>query len=132
MTFDWFMDLGAVDFRHHPRRSEATHGNQFFVDVEFPKAGIPLPPHSHPYGHVSRATLGRVAILIGDQVQVLEAGDPFNRGIVVPSGVIHGAIALDDGACMTCTHILRDDAGNTYPFEFKLTAGQLMAATGRA
>lgn len=130
--YDWTMDLNAVDFRHHPRRSEDVRGNLFFVDVEFPKANIPLFPHTHPYDHVTRAVVGRVAVLVDDTVNILDASDPFRRSCVVPSGVIHSAMGLDDGACMTCTHILRKDDGTIVPFDYKLTTAELMAATGRA
>lgn len=129
---DWGKDLAKVDFRDHPRRSEDVRGNFFFVDVEFPKAGVPLFTHTHPYGHVSRATLGRVAIKCGDEVHILDASNPFARSVVVPPEVEHSAIGLDDGACMTCTHVLRDDNGKLYPFEYRLTTAEVMSATGRA
>lgn len=132
MNLNWTMDLNAVDFRHHPRRSEDVRGNLFFVDVEFPKAGVPLFPHTHPYEHVTRAVIGRVAVLCGDVVNILDASDPFRRSCLVPKDVPHSAIGLEDGACMTCTHILRRDDGTMFPFEYKLTTAELMAATGRA
>jgi len=129
---NWDLDLSTVNFLDHPRRSEDVRGNLFFVDVEFPKAGVPLFPHTHPYDHVTRVVVGRVAVKCGDTVHMLDAANPFKRSCVVPQGVIHSAIALDDGACMTCTHILRRDDGTIIPFEYKLTSAELMAATGRA
>lgn len=129
---DFFLDLNTVNFLHHPRRSEDVRGNFFFVDVEFPKAGVPLFPHSHPYAHVSRATTGRMAVLCGDTIHMLDAADPFKRSVIVPKDVVHSAIGLDDGACMTCTHNLYDADGNAYPFSYKLTTAEIMAATGRA
>jgi hypothetical protein len=129
---NWDMDLNTVPFLDHPRRSEDVRGNLFFVDVEFPKAGVPLFPHTHPYDHVTRAVVGRVAVKCGDKIHMLDASNPFNRSCVVPKDVAHSAIGLDDGACMTCTHILRADDGTMFPFEYKLTTAEIMAATGRA
>lgn len=129
---DWNFDLSSVDFRDHPRRSEDARGNFFFVDVEFPKAGVPLFAHTHPYDHVTRAVVGKVAVMCGDVVYELDAANPFKRSCVVPKDVVHSAMGLTDGACMTCTHNLRDDAGNIYPFEYKLSMAEIMAATGRA
>lgn len=128
----WDLDLGTVDFRDHPRRSELPVANQFAVALYFPKALVPLHPHTHPYGHVTWVTGGRVAVRCGDEVKILDPSNPLSIGAAVPPDVVHQAMGLDDGATAMCVHILRDSQGVEYPFSYKLTTAEMLAATGRA
>lgn len=128
----WDLDLRTVDFRLHPRRAEIPVANQFAVTLYFPKAFVPLHPHTHPYGHVTWATGGRVAVRCGGEVKILDPGNPLSIGAAIPAEVVHQAMGLEDGATAMCVHILRDAKGIEYPFDYKLTVAEIMAATGRA
>jgi quercetin dioxygenase-like cupin family protein len=62
------------------------------VNVRF-EQGCIGPLHHHPHRQVSFVVSGRFEVQIGDSARVLSAGDCF----IVPPGVPHGVLALEDG-----------------------------------
>lgn len=74
------------------------------VSVRFDRGSIG-PPHSHPHRQVSFVIAGRFRVQIGDEQRILGAGDCF---IVAPD-VIHGAVALEDGALVDVFTPARED-----------------------
>lgn len=49
--------------------------------------------HSHPHVQASYVAEGRFEVTIDGRAQVLSAGDSF----IVPSGLVHGVVALEAG-----------------------------------
>ena len=48
--------------------------------------------HSHPHEQVGYVVSGSVDLTFDGQVQTLKAGDSY----YVPSGIVHGVLALED------------------------------------
>ncbi|CAD7038869.1 cupin domain-containing protein [Pseudorhizobium endolithicum] len=81
-------DLGSGN-----RRRVLLHTDELMmVEFAFEKGGIGA-PHSHPHVQASYVAAGRFEVTVGDRVDVLEAGDAF----IVPSNVVHGVKALEEG-----------------------------------
>lgn len=60
-----------------------------FVEIE---KGAILPAHSHIHEQTSQVTKGKLEMTIGNETFVLEPG----KFVVIPSNVMHSAIALTD------------------------------------
>lgn len=60
-----------------------------FVEIE---KGAILPAHSHIHEQTSQVTKGKLEMTIGGETIVLEPG----KFVVIPSNVVHSAIALTD------------------------------------
>lgn len=75
------------------RRRVLLHTDELMmVAFAFEKGGIGA-PHSHPHVQASYVAEGRFEVTVGDQTEILSAGDSF----IVPSGMIHGVRALEAG-----------------------------------
>lgn len=61
--------------------------------------------HSHPHVQCSLVERGAFEITIAGRTQRLEAGDSF----LVPSGAIHGAVALEEGVLLDVFTPMRED-----------------------
>lgn len=84
---DW-TDLGQGN-----RRRVALHTPELMlVEFAFEKGGVGA-LHSHPHVQASYVAEGRFEVTIGDRTQTLTAGDSF----IVPSGLVHGVVALEAG-----------------------------------
>ncbi|WP_234819634.1 MULTISPECIES: cupin domain-containing protein [Sinorhizobium] len=62
------------------------------VEFAFEEGAIGA-PHSHPHVQASYVAAGSFEVTVGGRTQVLSAGDSF----IVPSGVVHGVKALEEG-----------------------------------
>ena len=60
-----------------------------FVEIE---KGAILPAHSHIHEQTSQVTKGKLEMKIGDETVILESG----MFVIIPSHVVHSAIALTD------------------------------------
>lgn len=74
------------------------------VSVHFDEGSIG-PLHQHPHRQVSYVISGTFEVRIGDQVQVLSAGDSF----IIPPDVPHGARAIEAGALIDVFAPSRED-----------------------
>lgn len=84
---DW-MDLGGGN-----RRRVLLHTEELMmVEFAFEDGGVGA-PHSHPHVQASYVAEGRFEVTIDGERTVLAAGDSF----IVPSGVVHGVKALENG-----------------------------------
>jgi quercetin dioxygenase-like cupin family protein len=54
--------------------------------------GSVLPEHDHPHEQITYVVSGAMEFRLGDEVQVLRAG----QGVCSPPGVRHGAVVLDE------------------------------------
>ena len=62
------------------------------VEFAFDKGGVGA-LHSHPHVQASYVAEGRFEVTIDGRTQILAAGDSF----IVPSGLVHGVVALEAG-----------------------------------
>jgi quercetin dioxygenase-like cupin family protein len=74
------------------------------VRVVFEKGAVGL-PHQHPHIQCTLVASGRFELTIGDQKRVLSAGDSF----IVPTNVVHSALALEAGELVDTFAPLRED-----------------------
>ncbi len=61
--------------------------------------------HSHPHEQLSRLLAGRLTFYLGDDEKELNAGDV----IVVPGGLEHGVLALEESLLIDVFSPLRED-----------------------
>lgn len=89
------------------RRIQVVGETMMTMEVTFPKAEEKMGgTHSHPHEQISYIARGDVLFVIGDEQEVMHAGDT----VYVPGGVAHGTQALTDGAVVVDVfHPLRED-----------------------
>ena len=73
-----------------------------FVEIE---KGAILPAHSHMHEQTSQVTKGKLEMTIGNKTVVLEPG----KFVVIPSNVVHSAIALTDCLVTDTFFPIRED-----------------------
>jgi quercetin dioxygenase-like cupin family protein len=73
-----------------------------FVEIE---KGAILPAHSHMHEQTSQVTKGKLKMTIGGKTIVLEPG----KFVVIPSNVIHSAVALTDCLVTDTFYPIRED-----------------------
>jgi quercetin dioxygenase-like cupin family protein len=84
---------GWTDAGNGVRRKILTHnGELMMVRFRFEKGGTGA-PHSHPHIQCSYVASGRFEMTIGGETRIIEPGDSY----IVPSGMEHGALALEAG-----------------------------------
>lgn len=74
------------------------------VVVEFERGAVGL-PHRHPHSQVSYVVKGSFEVEIDGRKKVLFEGDSF----YVPSGCLHGAVALEPGVLIDTFAPMRED-----------------------
>ncbi len=75
------------------RRKVMAHDETLMmVKVAFEAGGIGA-LHSHPHTQSSYIASGKFELTIGGEQKILHAGDAY----FVPSGVLHGAVCLEQG-----------------------------------
>lgn len=67
--------------------------------------GTTTPGHSHPHEQYTVVISGRLQYVLGEESQVLQAGDVVH----VPSDVWHEATALEDAVVLEFFHPVRQD-----------------------
>lgn len=68
-------------------------------------AGAVGTPHAHPHVQIAYVESGRFEVTIDGETRVLSAGDCFR----IPSGVTHGAVALEAGVLIDVFTPTRED-----------------------
>jgi len=77
------------------RRVLASGGGMMTVEFRFPQGAIGA-VHTHPHEQVGYVVSGRFALTFDGKVTEIRAGDTY----YVPSGVPHGAVALEEGVLL--------------------------------
>ena len=68
--------------------------------------GAVVEPHSHPHEQVGMVLEGRAHFFVGEDDRVLGPKDMY----LIPGGVIHRVVALDEGAkALDVFHPIRED-----------------------
>ena len=87
------------------RRKVMSYGDQLMgVYVEFMRGSIGA-LHSHPHVQFTYIQKGAFRVSIGGKQQVLKTGDFY----YIPTGVVHGAEALEDGVLLDVFSPMRED-----------------------
>ena len=82
-----------TDLGQGNRRRVVLHTPELMlVEFAFDKGGVGA-PHCHPHVQASYVAEGRFEVTIDGRTQVLNTGDSF----IVPSGLVHGVVALEAG-----------------------------------
>lgn len=74
------------------------------VEFGFDKGGVGA-LHSHPHIQVSYVAEGRFEVTIGGKTEIVGTGGSF----IVPSGVVHGVVALEAGRLVDVFTPMRAD-----------------------
>jgi quercetin dioxygenase-like cupin family protein len=110
------------------RIDTAVCANQYFHQMTFTEVGDVIPTHEHAYDHVLQVQRGKVRIYSSaDGMEDLTA--PALKSI--PAGIGHDLEALEPETVCCCIHVLRDEAGQMYPFAYQLTGREMRLATER-
>ena len=100
-----FDDIAWEDKGGGIRRKVMAYGDQLMgVYVEFLRGSMGA-LHSHPHVQFTFIEKGTFLVHIGDLKRVMKAGDFY----YIPSGVIHGAEALEDGVLVDVFSPMRED-----------------------
>ena len=73
------------------RRVLASDGSLMLVEVSFQKGSVGE-VHSHPHEQVTYVVKGSVELKLGDEKQIIKAGDSY----YVAPNVAHGVVALEE------------------------------------
>ena len=74
------------------------------VEFGFDKGGVGA-PHSHPHIQVSYVAEGRFEVTIDGKTEIVGTGGSF----IVPSGLVHGVVALEAGRLVDVFTPMRAD-----------------------
>ena len=86
------------------RKILATGGGLMTVEFHFDRGAVGA-PHSHRHEQVGYVVSGRFAFTLAGATSVLSPGDSY----YVPSGVVHGAEALEEGVLLDVFTPQRED-----------------------
>ncbi len=86
------------------RKILAYNENMMMASVSFEKGAVGA-MHSHPHTQVTYVQRGTFEVVIGSEKNTVHSGDSF----VVPSGVEHGVVALEDGCLVDVFSPMRED-----------------------
>ncbi len=78
--------------------------NIMMVKINLEKGAIGA-KHQHPHSQVSYVVSGKFEMTIGDQVEIISAGD----GYYVEPNVIHGCVCLEAGILIDVFTPIRED-----------------------
>jgi len=68
-------------------------GNVMMVEVTMKKGGVGT-VHAHPHEQISYIAAGSFRFTVGDETQVVSAGD----SLYMPPNVVHSTVALEDNS----------------------------------
>jgi quercetin dioxygenase-like cupin family protein len=74
------------------------------VKVKFEQGSVGA-PHRHYHSQTSYVAEGRFEVTIGEQKQILKAGDSF----YIPPDVIHGVVCMEQGILVDVFSPVRED-----------------------
>jgi quercetin dioxygenase-like cupin family protein len=98
-------DTDWIDAGNGVSRKILTHqGLLMMVRFRFEKGGVGA-AHSHPHVQCSYVASGRFEMTIDGDTRIIEAGDSY----IVPSNVIHSAVALEAGELIDAFTPARQD-----------------------
>lgn len=86
------------------RKIMAYDDSLMLVKAAFQKGGVG-PIHHHYHSQITHVESGVFAVTIGDNTQVLKAGDSF----IIPPNIPHGATALEAGILIDVFSPMRED-----------------------
>ena len=86
------------------RRILASDGTLMTVQFTFEKDAVGT-PHSHPHEQIGYVVKGRFQATVGDDSTIIDVGDSY----YVPSSVVHGVVALEDGILLDVFTPQRED-----------------------
>ena len=75
------------------RKILAYNGSLMMVEVKMDKDGVGA-PHAHPHEQISYIAAGSFRFTVGDETQVVSAGD----SLYMPPNVVHSTVALEDNS----------------------------------
>ena len=91
-----FADVEEMDLGEGvTRKILASGGDMMTVQFAFEKGAVGT-PHTHVHEQVGYVIQGRFELTLGDDKTVIEVGDTY----YVPSNVVHGVVALEDGVLL--------------------------------
>ena len=86
-------------------RRVLTSGDHMMV-VQFTiQPGAEVPLHTHPHEQIGYVAKGAIEFTIGEEKVVIRAGD----GYVIPGGVPHGCLALEDSLALDIFAPVREE-----------------------
>ncbi len=98
-------DVEAADLGEGvSRQILASGGSMMTVQFAFEKGAVGT-PHTHVHEQVGYVLQGRFELTLGDEKTIIEAGDTY----YVPSNVVHGVVALEDGVLLDVFTPQRED-----------------------
>jgi len=77
------------------RKILASGGDMMTVQFAFERGAVGT-PHTHVHEQVGYVLQGRFELTLGGEETIIEAGDTY----YVPSNVVHGVVALEDGVLL--------------------------------
>ena len=86
------------------RKILALGGAMMAVEFTFEKDAVGT-PHSHPHEQIGYVVKGRFQATVGDDSTIIEVGDSYH----VPSNIVHGVVALEDGILLDVFTPQRED-----------------------
>ncbi len=100
-----FEQIAWEDLGGGVRRKIMAYGDQLMaVYLEFKKGAVGA-LHAHPHVQAAIVRSGSVQVQIGEESQMLGAGDFY----YIPSGVVHGSVALEDSTVIDLFAPMRQD-----------------------
>jgi len=81
------------------------HGDKSLMTKFSVKGGQVHPSHSHPYEQTGYLLEGKVKFTIGDEIQVVEAGDAWS----IPADVEHQGEVIEDAIGIEVFSPVRED-----------------------
>lgn len=83
-----------------------TAGKEMMLSYVVFEPGAVVEAHSHPHEQVGTVLAGRGRFIVGENEKVLGPGDMY----VIPGGVTHRVVALDEGlTALDVFHPIRED-----------------------
>lgn len=86
------------------RKIMAVGEREMMVEVTFKKGGVGT-PHTHPHEQVSYIVKGSFDFTLEGETRTVKAGDSIH----IPSGAMHGTVALEDSVILDVFSPIRED-----------------------
>lgn len=98
-------DIPWEDLGHGLKRKILVYDEKMMMTCVSFKKGAVGALHNHPHTQVTYIQQGSFEATIGSEKNTLHAGDSF----LIPSGVEHGVVALEDGILVDVFTPMRED-----------------------
>jgi quercetin dioxygenase-like cupin family protein len=90
-VFGRWEDMTQTEMTPQIRRRVVSGENLMSVEFHFDKGAI-IATHHHVHEQISHIISGRIEFTVGDETQIMKAGDV----LYIPSNVPHSAVILED------------------------------------